>query len=571
MKKISIVSNTKRFYILIVLLLVMVFGFELYTLLYVRHIYNLKSRFDSAVMTFNPGFYDQELKKLRPIIDEIENLPFARIQDINAVKVAFSESANLNESNLDALKLSISNLFNDAIIDLIKEFFLMILLFSASLLVAFYIFVLRNQGKILKEIENLSADIKSIFKNSQNIHDIKIKEFEIIESSMKAVLEIYEIYEVMRKVTAESITIEDLTREMYENLKDILKFNRVSFASVEDDRIVAFVAFTDSKVLKLKSGFSQKIGENSLGKIKKGEIRYIKDLEEHLKEHPNSQSTRLIVEEGMRSSITIPIFINDSVRGFLFMNSFKKDGFKDANREIFDQINDILNIAYQKTILTTKLVTAVATSFTALSEKRDEETGAHIIRMATYSRMIAEGLSYQKEYASLIDENLLNEIYRQAPLHDIGKIGIPDYILLKKGKLTAEEFEIMKTHTIIGYEVLEKFDEEASKFGRNFFTIGKLIARYHHERWDGKGYPDGLAGGKIPFCARIVAVGDVLDALTTRRPYKAPFDFETSFSMILSESGTHFDPSVIKAFEDQKENIRNVYEKFKRANPSEYI
>ncbi|BBJ28932.1 HD-GYP domain-containing protein [Athalassotoga saccharophila] len=571
MKKISISSKTKRFYAIIIIFIVAVLGIELYTLLYVRHIYDLKSRFDSAVMTFNPNFYDQEIKKLRPIIDEIENVPFARSQDVKAVEIALSNS-NLKESNLDALKLSVSNLFNNAIIDLIERSFLIVLLILGTLFVVFYIFVSKSQKRLLGEIKNLSAEIEGIFHlDSQNLPSSNVKEMEIVESSMKKVLERYEIYNIMRNITIEAVTIEDLTRGMYENLKNVLKFNRIAFASVEEDRTVAFVAFSDSKILKLRSGFSQKIGQNSLSKIKKDEIRYIKDLEAHLRENPHSESTRLLVEEGMRSSVTIPIFIENSVRGFLFLNSFEKDGFNDVDKESFNQIRDILNIAYQKTILTTKLVTAAATSFTELSEKRDEETGAHIVRMATYSRIIAEGLSYQKEYASLIDENFLNEIYRQAPLHDIGKIGIPDHILLKKGKLTPEEFEIMKTHTVIGYDILQDFDDEASKFGRNFFTLGKLIARYHHERWDGKGYPDGLVGGKIPLCARIVAVGDVLDALTTRRPYKAPFDFETSFSMILSENGTHFDPSVIKVFEGQKEKIRNVYEEFKRENPSEYV
>ncbi|MGC8611137.1 MAG: HD-GYP domain-containing protein [Athalassotoga sp.] len=567
MNNISIIGNTKRFHIITILLSAIAMSFMIYTLFFVRHIDNLKTEFDTAIITFNPIFHDQEIKKLIPILDKIEHLPFARHQDILAVKLAFSTL----KTDLAPLQLSVSTLFNNAIIDLINELFLIMLFTFLFFLALSYILISISQKKLLKEVTVLSENIENIFRpDPVNRYHTNIKELKPIESTVQKIVDRYKVYKIMKEITFNAMTVEDLTRGIYNNLKNILKFNRIAFASVEGDRIVAFAAFSDSKTLKLNSGFSQKIHQNSLSKIKKDEIRYIKDLEEHLRENPKSESTKLLVEEGMNSSITIPIFIGDEVRGFLFMNSFEKDGFKDLDKEIIEQIRDILNISYQKTILTTKMVIAAATSFTKLSEKRDNETGAHIVRMATYSKIIGEGLSRHKVYSSFIDESLLNEIYLQAPLHDIGKIGIPDYILLKKGKLSQEEFEIMKTHTVIGWEILDQFDVEASKFGRNFFTIGKLIARSHHERWDGKGYPDGLSGGKIPLCARIVAVGDVFDALTTRRPYKAPFDFEDAFEMILSESGTHFDPEVIKAFEEQKESIRDFYEEFKKENPSEY-
>lgn len=567
MKNIS-VNSEKTIYFVAILPILLILAFGIYTLFYLQVFHDLRTKFDSVIAKIQ-NLDNEKIGELFPIVNEIENIPFARHEDINALK----DSISLLKSpqDLDALKFSAFDLLEDATINLIDWFFLISTLILISLFIFIYILV-RDHRRILKESEKLSHDIEELFlSNSPISHDNRVRTFEPIFRSMEKVQKYYMIYNVMKRITLEAMTIEDLTREMYENLSSILKFNRIAFASVEDEEVVAFIALSDSKNLRLKSGFRQRISQNSLRQIKKDEIRYIKDLKEHLKENPSSESTRLLVEEGMMSSITIPIFIGETPQGFLFMNSIERDGFRDVDKELFTVMKDILNISYQKTILTTKLIVASAITFTKLSEKRDEETGAHIQRMATYSKIVAENLSKQKEYASFIDESFVNEIYRQAPLHDIGKIGIPDHVLLKKGKLNDEEFEIMKTHTVIGWEILNEFDDESSKFGRNFFTIGKLIARHHHERWDGKGYPDGLAGTKIPLCARIVSFGDVLDALTTRRPYKAPFDFDKSFEMILSESGTHFDPVIARTFEDAKEEIRMFYEKFKKDNPSEYV
>jgi len=376
------------------------------------------------------------------------------------------------------------------------------------------------------------------------------------------------VYRTMLDIIGNALTIEDLTKEIYERLRNALKCDRIAFASIEKDEVITFTAASNTKNLKLKAGFREKISQNYFS-LKDIKIMYIKDLEAYLRENPFLEGMKLLVEEGMKSIIMIPISIKNIPRGLLFLSSKKIDGFTNVDKEIFVDMKKLLDTAYQKTILTDKLIFASAMSFINLASTKDEETGAHIVRMATYSKLIAEELSMM-EYSSMINEAIIDQIYRQAPLHDIGKIGIPDSILLKKGKLDANEFEIMKTHTILGWKVLEAFDKEASKFGRNFFTIGKLIVRHHHERWDGKGYPDGLSGQQIPLCARIAAVADVFDALTTRRPYKVPFDFDSSFEMILPESGSHFDPLVVKAFQNKRETIKMFYDEFKVQKPSEY-
>lgn len=192
-----------------------------------------------------------------------------------------------------------------------------------------------------------------------------------------------------------------------------------------------------------------------------------------------------------------------------------------------------------------------------LAESRDPETGAHLERMRCYSRILADQLRQQGPYTHLVDEEFVEDIYRSSPLHDIGKVGIPDAILLKPGRLTAEEFEVMKRHAVIGAETLEEAARQSGGCGK-FLTMAIEIARHHHERFDGSGYPDGLAGQQIPLSARIVSLADVYDALTSRRVYKEAFASDTTTGIIEAEAGTHFDPAVVEAFRAREDDFRAV-------------
>ncbi|MBN2289795.1 MAG: HD domain-containing protein, partial [Candidatus Glassbacteria bacterium] len=182
-----------------------------------------------------------------------------------------------------------------------------------------------------------------------------------------------------------------------------------------------------------------------------------------------------------------------------------------------------------------------------LAEYRDEETGFHLERMAHYSVAIARTLGKMGLYRDVLDENYIDLLFESAPLHDIGKVGVPDSILQKPDKLTPEEFEIMKTHTTIGARALEDIAKKVK--GQTFLTIGTEAARSHHEHYDGRGYPDGLAGNAIPLSARIIALGDFYDALSFPRIYR-PFSFphEEVRAMIEERSKRQFDPDIVKSF-----------------------
>ena len=181
-----------------------------------------------------------------------------------------------------------------------------------------------------------------------------------------------------------------------------------------------------------------------------------------------------------------------------------------------------------------------------LSESRDKETGEHLERVQIYCKMLAEKLNEQEPYNSLITAVFIHNIFNSSPLHDIGKVAIPDSVLLKPGKLTPEEFGIMKTHSLVGAVTMEAVND----IYRNnaFITMGISIARSHHERWDGTGYPDGLKGEEIPLAARIMALADVYDALRSNRCYKEAMARDRSRDIIESGNGTQFDPVIVKAF-----------------------
>jgi len=187
------------------------------------------------------------------------------------------------------------------------------------------------------------------------------------------------------------------------------------------------------------------------------------------------------------------------------------------------------------------------------AEYKDEDTGAHILRMSNYSAIIARTMG--------LAERTIESILYAAPMHDIGKIGIPDRILLKPAKLDPDEWVIMKQHSVIGGKILE-----AAAAG--VIRLGEIVALTHHEKWDGTGYPKGLKGKEIPLVGRIVAIADVFDALTSKRPYKEAFSLDKSYGIIKEESGTHFYPKVAEAFFASEDKLLAIKEKYKDEHES---
>lgn len=227
-----------------------------------------------------------------------------------------------------------------------------------------------------------------------------------------------------------------------------------------------------------------------------------------------------------------------------------RDLLQDRNRSLEEEITRRMadNLLIQDTSIR---------ALARLAEIRDPETGNHLRRTQGYVRTLAIELCSHPRFADFLTPHHIEVFVKSAPLHDIGKVGIDDHILRKRGKLTPDEWAIMKTHSQLGYQALEQAAQDA-EYSVDFLSMAKDIAHYHHEKWDGSGYPEGLAGNQIPISARIMALADVFDALITPRSYKRAFTLEQALRMIDEGRGTHFDPDVVNAFFARQEEFIRI-------------
>lgn len=229
---------------------------------------------------------------------------------------------------------------------------------------------------------------------------------------------------------------------------------------------------------------------------------------------------------------------------------FLRDQNQYLEQEVFRRTEEVRTIQ-EVTIL----------ALASLAETRDSATGNHLRRTQQYVRLLARQLKGHPRFAGQLTDQTSAILYRSAPLHDIGKVGVPDRILLKPGALTPEEFEIMKSHTVIGVEAIEHAEHSLGT-SVECLRIAKDIIRHHQEKWDGSGYPDGLAGEAISVYARLMAVADVYDALISRRVYRQGMDHDRVVQIIRDGSNSHFDPDVVTAFLELQDEFRAVARQF---------
>ncbi len=263
--------------------------------------------------------------------------------------------------------------------------------------------------------------------------------------------------------------------------------------------------------------------------------------------------------EGYAASYTMPFFDNGVFSGFIFFNSYKTDVFKDDVLHELDIVGHMISLLVINEMEAVHALAAVVKTTEHITHVRDTETGSHLDRMSRYSRLIAVCLTHKYN----LDDAYIEHILSFSTLHDIGKVGIPDSILLKPGKLTREEIKTMRTHARRGREII---DDLISNFGLDHFdyvSVLRNIAEYHHEAINGSGYPEGKKGTQIPLEARIVAVADVFDALTSERSYKKAWSNDEAFAMLRKMAGEKLDRDCVDAIIYNRKEVEEIQAQFK--------
>jgi HD-GYP domain-containing protein (c-di-GMP phosphodiesterase class II) len=275
-------------------------------------------------------------------------------------------------------------------------------------------------------------------------------------------------------------------------------------------------------------------------------------------EDAESEHSRRLGRAGFAASYTLPMFANGVFVGFVFFNSRKADVFSETVLAQLDVFGHLVSLLVLQELASARTLSAALESARHLVHARDSETGSHLDRMSRYARVIAHALADRHG----LDDEYVERIQAYAPLHDIGKIGIPDAILLKPGGLDERETEVMQTHSNRGQAII---DDLVTNFGLGTLEdidLVRNIALFHHERVDGEGYPQGLAGDAIPLEARIVAVADVFDALTSRRPYKEAYPNDKAFAMLAQIAGTHLDRECVDALTGCRAEVERIQAQF---------
>jgi len=277
--------------------------------------------------------------------------------------------------------------------------------------------------------------------------------------------------------------------------------------------------------------------------------------------NPDSQHSKKVLEGGYRSSYTLPLLQSGELKGFLFFNAVELDFFNPLRLSLLWPYAQVAAFLAMSELDRIHVIQAAVSTVRQISRERDEETGAHLERMSRYTRLIAEDMAV----SHCLSDEYIEFLFQFAPLHDIGKVGVPDNILLKPGTFTPEELERMRTHVSKGSDIITMMTEHFSSYRIPHMGMLFNVVSYHHENWDGTGYPHGMKGEEIPLEARITAVADVFDALTSERPYKHAWSNQQAFDFLEANIGIKFYEPCVRAMLDNKPRIEEIQRQFQEA------
>ena len=363
----------------------------------------------------------------------------------------------------------------------------------------------------------------------------------------------------------QATNLDDTLKFVFEEFRLLLPINWVGMLrlSPEEKNIILERQYSDRDTNLHERDYFQLLNSPFNAVQELGKPVVVEDLHNLESIFRNNNFLVQLAENNFSSAIFFSINIHTHDDAVLVFASEKKGAYNLEHLELLENIAAQVSHAFNKTIGMESLVISAVEGLAKLAENRDPETGDHLTRMSLYSTIIAEQLSETGSYHKQITPAYIRDFFRFSPMHDIGKVGIADSILLKPGKLDNDERTEMERHPVIGAEVLKRCEQQVQLSGYSIFKIGIEIAESHHEKFDGSGYPHGLKSEEIPLSARIVAAADVFDALTSRRPYKEAWNIDKAMEYMHEQAGQHFDPVIIDAMEQAMSRILDVYNKHK--------
>lgn len=473
-------------------------------------------------------------------------------QDMKASVLSIDANVNLLNNRIIQ---DMSVLLNVTVIMLIG--IIMILLFGVFQLVNHLLPNIITSLKIISSADVLHETLPVI--NPYYSEAKKIKEdIHLIFDEKKFIVE-------LQNKLLDVYVVEDTMNVLYDFLSRQLRIDRIGLAYVDyqSETFVAEYGVLAYQETILGPGFVQPFSKTSLTQILTTQLPVINNsIQSSLYSNPTSEALNMLQREKIQSNLTIPIIMNQIVFGFIFLSSYEANFFNQKHIElgmkVANEVKSLLHRAYFTNVVLTKMTSA----FSELVENKDNDTGNHILRMVKYSSLLARAIRTRNHPDYPMDEKTILEVERYAAVHDIGKVGIPDAVLKKESKLTHEEWEIMKKHPKIGADVFKNLRLALNAFDSTLYQVAEDITRYHHERWDGLGYPYGLRGFEIPLVARLIAVADVFDALSSKRSYKPAFSFEESLQIIKNASESQLDPFIVEVFIEESTQVLAIYNAF---------
>lgn len=518
--------------------------------------------------------YDEEHERMDFNIDNssvfAKSLKIQFIEDIPKEMPVEKISADMVEfkyenliTSMNQLEMELGKLSSLYLSDYIR--FNSIIYIVVFALVIFLTSVLIRLLKI--DIEYVTSALKALVNHNFSYSELPqinaiFDEEKEIELLVENIFEEQIFLNEIKNIASQGYIMDEILEEIFDSISSKIDVDRVGIAFIDYklEKIIAEHGIANYDKLLLGPGFEVPFSETGLMDIAKNKRGLITDdILSELSKKPNSISLKLLAKEGIRSNIILPLIMDQTVFAFLFFSSRKAYAYNLKSLDIAEKLAYDLGALLDKSYLTKTIFSKVTNTFAELVDQKDNETGGHIIRIIEYSSLIAFSLLEHEDPRYVVSKELARDIERNASVHDIGKVGIPDNILKKPGKLDPDEWIIMKKHSEIGGDIFYSLKESLRAFNKDFYKTAEDIARYHHERWDGTGYPSGLKGMDIPISARIISVCDVFDALTSKRVYKEAYSIDKAVSILRESSGSHLDPVIVEVFLSKIDKVIDIY------------